>query len=71
MYLYVLLPYHLQKCVILFRNDNDHHSYPKESSDYDRDIIHYPNRTNPICRQELRGSLQSYYPNVDEVRSVL
>ena len=45
MYLYVLLPYHLQKCVILFRNDNDHHSYPKESSDYDRDIIHYPNRT--------------------------
>ena len=38
MYPPALLPYHLQKCVILFRNDSDHHSYPKESSDYGREM---------------------------------
>jgi alpha-L-rhamnosidase len=42
-----------------------------KGADYDHDIIHYPGRTNPTCRQELRGSLQSYYPNADEARSIL
>ena len=41
-YLHVLLLFHSQRYAIPFHNDNDRHSYPKESSDYDHDIKHYP-----------------------------
>ena len=71
MYLHDRLLYHPQKCVSLFHNDNDRRSYPKESSDYDRDIVHYPGRTNPICRQGSTDLLQLYYPDVDEVQSII
>ena len=51
-YLHVLLLFHSQRYAIPFHNDNDRHSKPKESSDYDHDIKHYPDRTNPIYLPE-------------------
>ena len=67
-YLHVLLLFHSQKYAILFHNDSDHHFYPKESLDYNHDIKHYPDRTNPIYLSESADSPLSYHPDADEVR---